>query len=50
LEYVNREDADERKAMIEMAEMALGSSDPNVKDHFLTKWLASVKPIKDEKK
>lgn len=45
IDYVNKDGSDSRKEMIELAEMALISSDPYVKDQFITKWLASVKPI-----
>lgn len=47
-DYVNREGIANKQVMIELAEMALISSDPYVKDQFITKWLASVKPIKPD--
>lgn len=46
MEWVNESDIDSKGSMIELAEMALVSSDPYVKDAFITKWLAKVKPIK----
>lgn len=44
--WVNESGINDKGTMIELAEMALVTSDPYVKDAFITKWLSKVKPIK----